>query len=505
MKKKLQKLMVGLLVCGVLAAVLPIPAAAAQFSDVPASHWAASSITRAVQAGLIQGETPTTFGLGRDMTRAAFTAALCRLFGWELETPAQGTFADNQDRNAWYYSAVETAYAHGAVTKQDRAFRPYDAITREEMAVMLVRALRYTTLAGLEQGLSCPFRDVDSNAGYLTLAYHLGISGGTSAATFSPDGKGTREQAVVMLMRVHDRCASKTPERIGIVRSGDGLSFMSGYGTVAVAAAQLSDTGAVQVIPTMGSGQASAIRTAAKSDGAKTLLYLTGGAAALRGDPADTASSIASAAENGGWDGVLLDLPDLPQEQASAETALVSALHTALGSSLLYVAAEAPSSNGAVYGYDYAALARQADRVILRVAPYTQEVKGFPLAPLEPLEEVYYALASLKRSGVGGSKLSLWLTSTGSVWTGTTNTGTVSAQDIEALLNTNQTSAYYSARYECAYLTRTVGGTRTVVWYQDETAAGARVQLCAFFGVDSVCLSDLSSAADITVAPCSMN
>ena len=38
--------------------------------------------------------------------------------------------------------------------------------------------------------------------------------------------------------------------------------------------------------------------------------------------------------------------------------------------------------------------------------------------------------------------------------------------------------------------------TRTVVWFHDEQAVAARVRLCAFFGVDSVCLSNLSSVAD---------
>ena len=90
----------------------------AGFTDVPASSWAAADIRRCVELGLFQGETPTRFGMGHQMTRAAFTVVLCRLFGWDMETPETGTYADAQDTGAWYFSAVETAYAHGAITRQ---------------------------------------------------------------------------------------------------------------------------------------------------------------------------------------------------------------------------------------------------------------------------------------------------------------------------------------------------------------------------------------------------
>ena len=116
MKRRLQWFCSCALLCALLVtAALPAPAAAAStgFSDVPESHWAADSIRRAVDLGLFQGQTPTRFGLGAPMTRGAFVVALCRLFGWEMVTPEAGAYTDNQDKSAWYYSAVETAYANG--------------------------------------------------------------------------------------------------------------------------------------------------------------------------------------------------------------------------------------------------------------------------------------------------------------------------------------------------------------------------------------------------------
>ena len=52
-----------------------------------------------------------------------------------MVTPEAGSYTDNQDKSAWYYSAVETAYANGAITRQTDTFRPREPITREELAV----------------------------------------------------------------------------------------------------------------------------------------------------------------------------------------------------------------------------------------------------------------------------------------------------------------------------------------------------------------------------------
>lgn len=480
------------LLCALLASAGALGAAAAStgFRDVPAGHWAASYINQAVEKGLIQGETATTFGLGHPMTRAAFTVVLCRFFGWEMQTPASGSFTDNQDPSAWYYSAVETACANGAVTRQSSRFRPADPVTREEMAVALIRALGYTTLAGIDQGMACPFRDVESNKGYLTMAYYLGISGGTSAATFSPESTATREQAVVMLMRVYDRYLRQTPGRIGVASSANGLTDLTGFQAVAVSGARLTATGAVTALPA--EPEAQLIRETARAAGASALLGVTGSQNALQADPAVTAAAVAEAAAD--YEGVLLDVRELPFKQRLAYTRLVTALRESLGKKLLYVTAEVPDSSGREYGYDYGALSARADRLILRAAPYSREINGIPTTPLEPLEEIYYALALLKGQ-IDPAKCSLWLTTTGLTRKGSRD-GAVTAEAICDLLAQPETEEYYSARYAEAYLIRTVNKSTTAVWYHDQRAVEARVRLCAFFGVEEVCLSNLCSVAD---------
>lgn len=212
-----------------LAALLTATALAANasgYSDVPDGHWAAQSVRRCTQLGLLQGVGGGKFGRGQEMTRAAYAAALCRLMGWQMLSPAKGSFDDNQNTAKWYYSAVETAAAHDAFPGHSRLCRPTDAITREEMAAMTVRALGYGVLAGIladadaqpaqsgasgfagltaHIGKNCPFADCTTNRGYIALAYRMGIMTGVNSKNFDPKATATREQAAAVLLRAYDR------------------------------------------------------------------------------------------------------------------------------------------------------------------------------------------------------------------------------------------------------------------------------------------------------------
>lgn len=196
------------ILCALLCALLLCTnvRAAGGFSDVPAGHWAEPYLTRAAGLGIVQGTGGGLFGVGQEMTRAAFVTALCRVMQWEMVTPRTPSFADVQDRGVWYYSAVETARANGALLTYSSTFRPDEPITREEMAVMLVRALGFASFAGTVQD-ECPFADVTTSRGYICLAWHMGLMLGTGGA-FEPRRGSTREEAATLLLRAHDRLAA---------------------------------------------------------------------------------------------------------------------------------------------------------------------------------------------------------------------------------------------------------------------------------------------------------
>lgn len=500
MKKRLQQILACLVLCAVLAGGLTLSASAAQFSDVPASSWAADAIGRCVDMKFFQGETATRFGMGHEMKRSAFAVVLCRFFGWETAAPTQATYKD-VPLDAWYAGAVEAAYAHGALTDQSDSFRPDDPITREELAVMLVRALGYGTIAGLVQDLPMPFEDVTTNVGYITMAYDLGLVSGTSATTFSPDKTATREQVAVILMRLYDKLHSAAPGKVGILLSAEGMDSLEGYEAVAISAGRLISAGKPMVNATMEEAEAASLRDAARQAGAKALLYVIGGPTALNGSVPETAAVLANAVESGGYDGVFLDIAKLNGDREEALTRVIRSLKAALGDKLLYLAVEAPSWQGTTYkGYDYETLGKSVDRMVLRITSYEKTSGGFPTAPVEPLEELYYALGEMEGK-VDTGKLSVLLTTTGSSWNSGRKGGSMSGTEIEEVLADKETETYYSNRYACAYLNCTsVDNKSLVVWYLNGQALAERMQLLRCFGVDQVCLSDLRRlSADFTV------
>lgn len=195
------------------AMLLAIPArAAANYKDVPKNHWAYESAERSAELGLVGGVGGGYFGLGRELTRAEYAAMLCRLMNWKMVTPELGSFSDNLDMSEWYYSAIETAYANGALHKLGTKAGVLETMTREELASMTVRALGYASLSGVVQD-DCPFPDVTTNRGYIALAYHMGFMTGGTAKTFVPTERATREQAAVVLLRVYDALHAEVTEK----------------------------------------------------------------------------------------------------------------------------------------------------------------------------------------------------------------------------------------------------------------------------------------------------
>ena len=104
----------ALVVCAVLLSLLSASALAVEFPDVSAEHWAYGDIAKASDYGLVQGLEDGTFRPEETMNRASFLTILQRMFGWESVTPQTPSFSD-VPADAWYYAAVETAWAHGVL------------------------------------------------------------------------------------------------------------------------------------------------------------------------------------------------------------------------------------------------------------------------------------------------------------------------------------------------------------------------------------------------------
>lgn len=108
-----------------------------------AGHWAKRDILFMNARGIVKGVSATSFAPERPVTRAEFAALMLRVLGITAYRPSEPTFGDvTPDR--WYYGEVEAAYRAGLVkgVGADR-FEPDRTNTREEMAVLVLRALKY--------------------------------------------------------------------------------------------------------------------------------------------------------------------------------------------------------------------------------------------------------------------------------------------------------------------------------------------------------------------------
>lgn len=483
--------------------VLLVPALTSEvsaLSDVPENFWAKEDIRRSVEQGYFYPEADGRFGVGTEMTRADFVVVLCRFFGWKPTLPARVIYEDVPS-SAWYAGAVEIAYRQGAITDQNGGFRPDDLITRSEAASMLVRALGYGTIAGLVQDFPLPFQDVRANSGYISMVYGLGLMDGASVTTFSPNDTITREQAADILMRLYDKLHADKASRTGLISSARNLPDLRDYESVSISAAHLVYNGSPQISPSLEEEELETIRTAARTAGARQLLHVTGGSYQLReGGAEDMAAVLLEAVRSGKYDGLTLEISGLTTTPQRKElTAVVETLRRDLGSSLLlYIIVEAPAWKGTVSGYDYAALGEAADRVILRIQSLSETINGVPAAPPEPLEEVYYGLSRM-RGLVDAGKLTLMVSTAGSAWTDSTPTDPMTGLEIAAMLEDPDTRVYYSDRYASAYAQLDNSRSVTTVWYLNGQSIEERVRLGRLFGINQLCLSELSEALPETL------
>ncbi|RKP46756.1 endoglucanase [Cohnella endophytica] len=140
------------------------------------------------------------------LTRAEFIALLVRALGLSPGETAKFADVDPKHPNA---GAIAAASEAGITTGRDiEHFAPEDKITREEMAVMIVRA--YETKSGRKAPAgSTVFADKSSIASWaqdaVRAAYALGIVKGTGSNKFDPKGLVSRTAAAQVIRQMTNR------------------------------------------------------------------------------------------------------------------------------------------------------------------------------------------------------------------------------------------------------------------------------------------------------------
>lgn len=538
MKKKWISIILS---AGMFVSMLPgtVMAAGNSYPDVPAGDWSVSAVNAARDYGLMQGMADGTFGFGSTITKAEFITILDRMFGWEQVSPDTPAFSD-VDKNQWYYSSIATALQHDVIDSSG-TFSPNTPITREEMAVMLVRGLGYKTLAQSVASFGNPFTDVTSNGGYITIASDIGMTKGTTPTTFSPGLTAKREEAAAMLVRVYEKYKEKTDWVHGFYAissysqkdlTGDMDAVSLGWSRMSYSDGQgayLNTTSANNEynIP---AGYED-ILSYLKGNNTKTHLSVymdtsamvnaPGGStdicSAILLDSAQRTKAVSAivaeltkqydAVGYNPYSGVTIDFEGM---KGDALKQGFNAFLTELSASLkplnktLYVTVQPATADGYYYNaYDFRTIGSIADKVILMAHDYNSTSmpdnllgsEYYKNTPVTPFASVYYSLRAITDANTGvqdPSKVALAISFNSVGWQ-LENGKLASTEAVRPTPSTIYTRLKggavmgYSDVYRDPYITYTTeDGKNIFLWYEDQRSVNDKLELAKLFGVTGV-------------------
>ncbi|WP_256758430.1 S-layer homology domain-containing protein [Cohnella sp. WQ 127256] len=170
------------------------------FTDTE-KHWAKPNISQAYAQGIVNGYVNGSYAPDRTMTRAEFTKLV--VTGLNLPAAKQElTFADKDQIAAWATDSVKNAVAAGVITGYgDNTFAPGKNISRAELAVMVVKALKLS----VDKAPKLTFEDAagipEYAKPYVAIAVEKGLVNGVGKNKFAPAKAATRAEATAIVLR----------------------------------------------------------------------------------------------------------------------------------------------------------------------------------------------------------------------------------------------------------------------------------------------------------------
>lgn len=181
------------------------------FSDMR-NHWAREDVNEMAGKLIVSARLSDSsqFEPDKKITRAEFAEFLVKGLGLPGDESNVRRFPDvvYGATGAYIGAAAKAGLINGYA---DGTFKPNNFITREQMALMMIRAMDYagydTSMNGANLTTLALFKDRDKIQSKMIVAKAVkeGIIQGTSMNKFLPQGQATRAEAAVMLKRVLDK------------------------------------------------------------------------------------------------------------------------------------------------------------------------------------------------------------------------------------------------------------------------------------------------------------
>ena len=150
------------------------------FRDVNNLHWFKDAADFVTSRGLFQGMDAITFAPTETMSRAMLVTVLHNLEG----NPYYGYYYDHYSRlsdvsGTWYETAASWATANGHISGfPDGTFRGDEAVTREQLAVILYRYAGYPSVSSYVNSTLMDYPDYASISPYAYQAMYWAVSSG---------------------------------------------------------------------------------------------------------------------------------------------------------------------------------------------------------------------------------------------------------------------------------------------------------------------------------------
>ena len=206
MKRFLSILLALVMVC---CLVLPAAAASAYFKDVPSSSWFYSNVKTAYEQNLMVGVSDTEFQPQGTLTRAMFVTILGRVAKVKTADYQGTSHFDDVPKGNWYEPYVAWAQSK-AVTSGigGNKFAPNTPVTREQMATMIVRYVKNSSLTIPNAATpAAPFKDAAQVSGWAEDGVEFmrltGLIIGDNNGNFNPKKTATRAEAATVFVRLY--------------------------------------------------------------------------------------------------------------------------------------------------------------------------------------------------------------------------------------------------------------------------------------------------------------